>query len=131
DEAGLVTEATLVQFGTDPISGEPIRRPHVLTVGAYALAEGALTRSAVQSVELTGESSPLDFLVGQPAPALVLPNDGDETYALIEFDPASRATLLANLSGLADSLPRATCWASLWDAVRSATLDAQSYAGAI
>ena len=131
DEAGLVTEATLVQFGTDPISGEPIRRPHVLTVGAYALAEGALTRSAVQSVELTGESAPLDFLVGQPAPALVLPNDGDETYALIEFDPASRATLLANLSGLADSLPRATCWASLWDAVRSATLDAQSYAGAI
>ena len=64
DEAGLVTEATLVQFGTDPISGEPIRRPHVLTVGAYALAEGALTRSAVQSVELTGESAPLGFLVG-------------------------------------------------------------------
>ena len=131
DESGIITEASLVQFGTDPITGEAILRPHVLSVGAYALSNGKLTRTDVASVELTGESISLDFLVGKAAPALILPNDGDETYAVIEFDPTSRATLLGSLSGLTDSLPRATCWASLWDAVRSATLDAQSYIGAI
>ncbi|MFJ2621699.1 aminopeptidase N [Glutamicibacter sp. NPDC087344] len=131
DDAGLITQAELIQFGTDPISGETICRPHVLTVGAYTLEDGALARAAVQSVELTGASAPLPFLVGQPVPALILPNDGDETYALIDFDPASKASLLEHLGGLTDSLARATCWASLWDAVRSATLDAQSYVGAI
>ncbi|MGO3639254.1 MAG: aminopeptidase N [Glutamicibacter arilaitensis] len=131
DEAGTITAASLIQSGTDPVTGEKIARPHVLSVGAYQLADGKLSRTDSARVELAGESAPLDFLVGSKVPDLVLPNDGDETYALIEFDQVSRATLLAHLSGLTDSLPRATCWASLWDAVRSATLDAQSYVRAI
>ncbi|WP_313814567.1 aminopeptidase N [Glutamicibacter sp.] len=131
DDSGTITSASLVQFGTDPVTGESIRRPHVLSVGAYSLVDGGLNRTDAVTVELSGESVALDFLVGKPAPALILPNDGDESYALIEFDPTSLTTLLENLSGLTDSLPRATCWASLWDAVRSATLDAQSYISAI
>ena len=131
DESGTITSASLIQSGTDPVTAAPIARPHVLSVGAYELDSGKLQRTDSVQVELAGEQVALDFLVGRTVPDLLLPNDGDETYALIEFDPVSRATLLGHLSGLTDSLPRATCWASLWDAVRSATLDAQSYVQAI
>ena len=131
DGQGVITRAQLDQFGTDPVTGQPIVRPHVLSVGAYELRGGQLVRTDSVPVELVGSSVALDFLVGRKVPDLILPNDGDETYALIEFDAESRATLLENLSGLSDSLPRATCWASLWDAVRSATLDAQNYVEAV
>ncbi|MHC6176625.1 aminopeptidase N [Glutamicibacter sp. X7] len=128
---GIVSEARLVQEGTDPLTGEPIVRPHVLSVGSYNLREGALERTTSHRVELVGEHVELDFLIGQPAPDLVLPNDGDETYALIDFDDRSLATLLEHLGQLTDSLPRATCWASLWDAVRGARLSADRYLEAI
>lgn len=131
DDNGLIEAAQLDQFGTDPVTGQKIVRPHVLSVGAYELREGKLVRTDSVPVELSGASVELEFLVGRTVPDLLLPNDDDQTYALIEFDAASRTTLLNHLSGLTDSLPRATCWASLWDAVRSATLDAQSYARAI
>ena len=131
DEYGIITSAALVQRGTDPATGEDIRRPHVLTVAAYTLRDGNLVRGARERVELTGERVQLDFLLGAPAPDLILPNDGDETYAVIEFDDRSLDTLLQHLDGLTDSLPRATCWASLWDAVRAGTLPAQQYLTAL
>ncbi|MGP4969091.1 aminopeptidase N [Glutamicibacter ardleyensis] len=131
DDAGILTAANLEQHGIDPISGQAIVRPHVLTVGAYTLTDGVLTRTATQRVELSGDSVALDFLVGQPLPDLILPNVGDETYALIEFDENSLKTLLGNLGSLQESLPRATSWASLWDGVRQSKLASQTYVNAI
>ncbi|WP_404291265.1 aminopeptidase N [Glutamicibacter arilaitensis] len=131
DQAGLITSAALEQRGIDPISGEQIIRPHVLSVGAYTLRAGRLERTESKRVELLGASVNLEFLIGRSVPDLLLPNDGDETYALIEFDERSLKTLLENLGALQESLPRATCWASLWDAVRQGKLDAQSYVAAI
>ena len=131
DAQNVVRSAALVQRGTDPVSGEPILRPHVLTVGSYELEEGRLVRQDSQRVELNGERVELEFLVGRPAPAVLLPNDGDETYAIIEFDERSQQNLLQHLGGLNASLPRATCWASLWDAVRGARLAAQDYVAAL
>ncbi|MEU3333121.1 aminopeptidase N [Glutamicibacter creatinolyticus] len=131
DAQNVVRSAALVQGGTDPVSGEPILRPHVLTVGSYELEEGRLVRQDSQRVELNGERVELEFLVGRPAPAVLLPNDGDETYAIIEFDERSQQNLLQHLGGLNASLPRATCWASLWDAVRGARLAAQDYVAAL
>ncbi|MCW4464932.1 aminopeptidase N [Glutamicibacter sp. MNS18] len=131
DQQGLVTSAALVQRGTDPLTGEGILRPHVLTVAGYDLREGRLVRTRGERVELIGERVALDFLVGTPAPDLLLPNDGDETYAVIEFDERSLRTLLQHLGSLTDSLPRATCWASLWDAVRGGRLATQHYVDAV
>ncbi len=131
DAENVVRSAALIQRGTDPVSGEPILRPHVLTVGSYELEEGRLVRQDSQRVELNGERVELGFLVGRPAPAVLLPNDGDETYAIIEFDERSQQNLLQHLGGLNASLPRATCWASLWDAVRGARLAAQDYVAAL
>ncbi|WP_279402802.1 M1 family aminopeptidase, partial [Arthrobacter sp. JCM 19049] len=107
DAQNVVRSAALVQRGTDPVSGEPILRPHVLTVGSYELEEGRLVRQDSQRVELNGERVELGFLVGRPAPAVLLPNDGDETYAIIEFDERSQQNLLQHLGGLNASLPRA------------------------
>ncbi|WP_431712071.1 aminopeptidase N [Glutamicibacter uratoxydans] len=131
DDQEVITAARLVQRGTDPLTAEPIVRPHVLSIGGYVLREGKLVRELSERVELSGQSVALDFLVGTQAPDLLLPNDGDETYAVIEFDERSLSTLLTHLGSLTDSLPRATCWASLWDAVRAGSLPAQHYVAAL
>lgn len=131
DGQGMVRSAALAQGGKDPITARTITRPHVLSVAGYRLDKGRLAREHVERIELTGARKDLEFLVGKPVPDLLLPNDGDETYAIIEFDERSQTTLLQHLGTLTDSLPRATCWASLWDAVRGSRLAAQDYMNAL
>ena len=65
---------------------------------------------------------------GRAAPAaLLLPNDGDLTFAKVRLDERSRATALEHLPLVADPLARAVVWASLWDACRDAELPARDY----
>ncbi|PQZ87359.1 aminopeptidase N [Arthrobacter sp. MYb227] len=128
---GLTTAASLTQSGTDPITGTPIEHPHVLNVGLFDLVDGKLSRTASHAVELTGNGVSLDFLVGSQRPDLILPNDGDATYAMVCFDERSLATLLKHLSSLSDPLARATCWAALWNMVRDAKLPAAAFLTAV
>ncbi|RAX50012.1 aminopeptidase N [Arthrobacter sp. AQ5-05] len=128
---GKITAATLTQAGTDPITGTPITHPHVLNVGLFNIVDGTLVRTATHRVELVGSGVALPFLVGQPRPDLILPNDGDDTYAMVDFDEVSLATLLGNLGTLADPLARATCWAALWNMVRDARLPAPGFLAAV
>ncbi|MDO5743769.1 MAG: aminopeptidase N, partial [Micrococcaceae bacterium] len=128
---GTITAARLTQSGTDPITGAPIEHPHVLNVGLFDLVEGNLTRTASHRVELTGTGIELPFLTGAARPDLILPNDGDDTYAILDFDEVSLATLLGHLGTLADPLARATCWAALWNMVRDARLPAPEFLAAV
>lgn len=86
-------------------------RPHRFNVGLYDLVDGHLTRRQVIDVHLP-PTTQIDVpeLVGQPAADLVLPNDGDLTFALIELDDASLATVLGHLADLPDQLARALIW---------------------
>ena len=91
-------------------------RPHHLAVGLY---DGhPLVRREQVLVDLAGPRTPVDL-----APAdLVLPNDGDLTFAKVRLDPHSLATLRTGLRTLADPLARALVWGSLWDSVRDGEL---------
>ncbi|GAA5229063.1 aminopeptidase N [Paeniglutamicibacter antarcticus] len=124
---GAITAARLTQSGTDPITGADIRHPHVLNVGLFDILDGTLTRTSIHRVELTGAGIDLPFLTGRPRPDLILPNDGDDTYAMVDFDEDSLATLLGHLGTLGDPLARATCWAALWNMVRDARLPAPEF----
>jgi aminopeptidase N len=62
--------------------------------------------------DVDGERTEVPALVGRPQPDLVLVNDDDLTYAHIDFDERSRATLLAGVGEFEDSLPRAVCMTS-------------------
>jgi len=100
--------------------GDPLR-PHHLGVGTYDDADGVLRLRERVEVDLEGARIPVPEL----APAdLVLPNDGDLTFAKVRLDPRSLATVRSGLARLPDPLARALVWGALWDAARDAELPA-------
>ncbi|MGL3807242.1 aminopeptidase N [Paeniglutamicibacter sp. R2-26] len=131
EAGGLVESARLTQSGVDPLTGRPILHPHVLNVGLFNLVDGALVRTSSHAVELSGTGTELPFLAGEQRPDLILPNDGDATYAMVAFDDRSLETLLGHLGSLADPLARASCWAALWNMVRDAKLTATDFLAAV
>jgi len=99
----------------------PVLRPHTLDVGLYD-RHGAGTVFRVE-VEAGAERTELPELAGQPAPKLLLLNDGDLTYAKIRFDPRSRAALPEMLPRLSPG-NRAMVWCSLLMAVQDGAFPA-------
>jgi aminopeptidase N len=85
-------------------------RRHRIGCRPLRLADGHLVRRSHVEVDIEGERTSLDELVGQRQPDLLLLNDGDLTYAKIRLDERSLATVVAGLSRLDDSLARALCW---------------------
>lgn len=127
-ENGTFEAVTVRQDAPDPVSGEQVPRPHRLQLGLYDFnAEGWLERSGSVEVDVEGRRTPVPGLVGKARPALLLPNDGDLTYAKIRFDPVSLANLLDHLPRLRDPLARAICLSALWNNVRDGVLSAHDY----
>jgi len=99
-------------------------RPHRLRVGLYALRDGRLERTDAADADVRDERTPLGAL----GPAdLVLPNDGDLTYAKVRLDDASLGTVERALSTLDDALARGLVWSALWNATRDGDLPAARY----
>ena len=124
DGDDVITAAEVVQTAAPE---HPTLRPHRLAVGSYDLVDGRFTRTASEELDVDGERTPVPSLVGKPRPALLLPNDGDLTFAKVRLDDRSRAAALEHLPLVADPLARAVVWASLWDACRDAQLPARDY----
>ena len=105
----------------------PTLRRHRIGVGLYDLADGHLVRRSHVEIDIEGELTSLDELVGQRQPDLLLLNDGDLTYAKIRLDERSLATVVDGLSRLDDSLARALCWGAAWDMTRDAEMTATDF----
>ncbi|MBQ0903791.1 aminopeptidase N [Micromonospora sp. U21] len=113
DADGRYTEVAVVQ--TAPES-HPVLRPHRIGVGRY-LANGTVERDEVDLDPATdGGRTVLGELTGVPASRLLLPNDGDLTFAKVRLDPASADAVPLVLPGLADPLARAVLWSEALDA---------------
>jgi aminopeptidase N len=92
-------------------------------VGLYDLDGERLVRRSSLDVDLPAvPRHEIEPLVGQPAADLVLPNDGDLTFALLDLDDASLATVRAHLRGLGDPLARALVWFALVEMVAAGRL---------
>lgn len=108
---GIITSAVIEQTAPD---AHPLLRPHILDVGLYH-TDGT---AEVVRVPVAGARTPVPQLLGRRAPAVLLLNDGDLTYAKIRFDDRSAAALPDLLPRLSP-LNRATvCCALLlgvWD----------------
>ncbi|MER7335605.1 MULTISPECIES: aminopeptidase N [unclassified Micromonospora] len=112
DADGRWRDAAIVQ--TAPAS-HPVLRPHRVGVGRYA--DGAASRFEVDlDPAADGGRTTLTPLLGEPATGLLLPNDGDLTFAKIRLDPASADAVPMLLPGLADPLARALLWGEALDA---------------
>ncbi|GAB3986201.1 hypothetical protein GCM10027615_77890 [Plantactinospora veratri] len=121
-EDGHYAEVALVQ--TAPPE-HPVLRPHRIGVGLYDPdpAGGGTALRLRDRVEVDldpavdGGRTVLSGLTGQPAARLLLPNDGDLTFAKVRLDAASVAAVPSALPELADPLARALLWAEALDAV--------------
>ena len=106
----------------------PTIRPHRLGIGLYDLAEsGGLARRRLVEVDIDGERTAVDALVGEKQPDLLLLNDDDLAFAKIRLDERSVATLVASIDQVTESLPRALCWGAVWDMCRDAEIRARDY----
>ncbi|NKX49194.1 aminopeptidase N, partial [Arthrobacter deserti] len=130
-DGGRLAGVRIRQESAGPASG--VLRPHRLRLGFYDFqaAGGALVRTASPELDVAGAATEVPELAGLPAPALLLPNDGDHSYAKLRLDARSLETVLAALDRIADPLARALCWTTLWDMTRDAELPARSYVAAV
>ncbi|MEU4680645.1 aminopeptidase N [Micromonospora sp. NPDC023737] len=113
DVDGRYREVAMVQ--TAPES-HPVLRPHRIGVSRYA-ADGTVDRIEVDvAADAPDGRTVLDELTGLPAARLLLPNDGDLTFAKVRLDPASADAVPLVLPGLADPLARALLWREALDA---------------
>ncbi|MFE9407258.1 aminopeptidase N [Streptomyces sp. NPDC006704] len=131
DESGVITsfavrqEAPALPAGA---KGEPTLRPHRIAIGFYALDEaGKLVRTDRAELDIDGELTAVDALVGKARPAVVLLNDDDLSYAKVRLDEESLRVVTEHLGDFAESLPRALCWASAWDMTRDGELPTRDY----
>lgn len=106
------------------VEAEDTTRPHRLDV---TLFDNSLNKYATLDVDLEGERTILDEASGLQAPALLLLNDGDHTYAKVRFDETSLETIRTRLSEVPDELSRAVIWTSLWNLTRDGEWPVRSY----
>ncbi|MEU1015565.1 aminopeptidase N [Streptomyces sp. NPDC005898] len=132
DTRGVITsfavkqEAPALPAGA---KGEPTLRPHRIAIGLYDLdeASGKLVRTDRVELDVDGELTAVDALVGKARPAVILLNDDDLSYAKVRLDAESLAFVTEHIGDFEASLPRALCWASAWDMTRDAELPTRDY----
>ncbi|MBR7834948.1 aminopeptidase N [Actinospica durhamensis] len=124
DDEGRFRGFTVVQSAPD---AHPHLRPHRIAVGLYDRRDGQLVRTRQVEVEIDAARTPVPELDGLAQPDLVLLNDDDHTFALIEFDPRSLATLEESIGDFAESLPRALSWSAAISMMYQARLAVSAY----
>ncbi|MGJ6981473.1 aminopeptidase N [Aestuariimicrobium soli] len=124
DESGAFTRFEIVQTAPDEW---PTLRTHRLAVGLFDSADGALSRRDSIELDITGERTSVDALIGVKQPDLVLLNDRDLTYAKVRLDERSLATAVGQIDVLDDDLARALIWGAAWDMTRDAEMKAADY----
>ena len=107
--------------------GHDTLRSHRVAVGLYRLGDDGLVRDRRVELDVVGERTEVDELIGEAPPDLLLLNDDDLTYAKVRLDPRSVATLTGHLSAIVEPLARNLCWAATWDMVRDAELATRRY----
>lgn len=109
--------------------GEPTLRPHRIAIGLYDLDDesGKLLRTDRVELDVDGELTAVDALVGRERPDVILLNDDDLSYAKVRMDAESLAFVTEHIGDFEASLPRALSWASAWDMTRDAELPTREY----
>ncbi|MFE1316865.1 aminopeptidase N [Kitasatospora phosalacinea] len=119
---GTLTALTVVNEGS---------RPHLVEIGGYRGEHGRLVPVGRVPVEIgPGRRVAVPALVEAGA-TLVVPNDGDLTWAKIRLDPDSWRAVEESLSTVEDEVTRAVLWEHARDLVRDAELSPAAYLGLV
>ncbi len=128
---GTYARVSIIQSDPAPLwrtdGHTPVLRRHRLAVGVYDFIDDALVRRERVELDVEGETTAVDALVGVRAGDLLLLNDDDLTFARIALDVRSLATATAHLDAFVDPMPRALVWAAAWDMLRDGLLPASRF----
>ncbi|MER5865415.1 aminopeptidase N [Kitasatospora sp. NPDC002040] len=104
-------------------------RPHLVGLGVFDLADDGrpVLRESFEVEVGPGRPTALPQLAGAPAPALLLPNFGDLSWAKVRLDQTSWRTVAAALSRFEDPLTRAVLWEHARDLTRDGELPPSAY----
>ena len=124
DAEGRYTSFTVLQAAPDE---HPHLRPHHVAIGLYNRVDGALVRTRRVELDVADARTAVPELAGVEQPDLVLLNDDDLTFALIEFDERSLRTLTESVGEFTDSLPRAISWSAAMNMANQAQLSMPAF----
>ncbi|MBV9820970.1 MAG: ERAP1-like C-terminal domain-containing protein, partial [Actinobacteria bacterium] len=134
DPSGLVDRLVVTQAPAllpAGSAGPAVLRPHRIAVGLYDDVDGRLVRADRVELDIEAETATVALPAPRRRPALLLPNDGDLTYAKVRLDPDSLAVVRARVGDIADPLARTLCWSVLWDMTRDGELATRDYLGTV
>ena len=123
DESGRFSRFTVVQHATEQW---PTLRRHRIGIGCYDPTDDGIERVHRIELDIDGERTDVPALVGVPAPAVVLLNDGDLSYAKIRVD-RGLDVVVDRIHEFRDPVARALLWGATWDMCRDAQLPASDY----
>lgn len=122
----------ITQTGAEPGAGET--RTHRLAVGLYDLMNGtaATDTPAVNlrrrvELDISGASTEVPEIIGEPRADLVIVNDADLTYAFTDLDADSLAFAVSHIGSITDPMARVLIWSAAWQATRNAQMRARDF----
>ena len=124
-DAGRIAQLTVLQSAASP--EHPTLRSHRIGIGLYRNDGEHLRRDQSIEVDIVGERTVVAQLAGVEIPDLILPNEGDLSFAKLRLDERSITTLIRSLSDIDDPLARALCWGAAWDMTRDAEVAASDF----
>ncbi|MGD7002006.1 aminopeptidase N [Corynebacterium halotolerans] len=127
-EDGRYTRFDVRQSGARP--GAEELRTHRIAVGLYSrnpAGDGTVSRTRRVELDVTGASTSVTELIGEEATDLVLVNDDDLTYCLMELDGESQLFVIDNIDRIADPMARTLCWSAAWEATRDGRMKAREF----
>ncbi|MDO4686404.1 MAG: aminopeptidase N [Corynebacterium sp.] len=102
-------------------------RDHRIAIGLYSLIDGRVQRTHRVELDVSGASTPVPELAEFPVADLILLNDDDLTYCLLDLDPDSARFILDHIGDIADPMPRTLCWSAAWEMTRNAKMRARDF----
>lgn len=122
---GKYDSFSITQTGAAPGAGET--RTHRIAVGLYNEQDGQLIRTQRVELDIAGPRTEIPELVGVEQADLILVNDDDLTYALIELDERSLASIHKGVHRIADPMARSLVWSATWQMTRNAQMRARDF----
>lgn len=99
---------------------QPYLRSHRMLV-ALVNKDGEVFKT--QPVEISGENTEVNQLVGEKCPAIIYPNYDDHAYLRVDLDKTSLQNFISSPLTVKDALLRQMLWKSIWDLTREAQFD--------
>ncbi|MBA2404706.1 MAG: aminopeptidase N [Bdellovibrionales bacterium] len=122
-EAGKIKNFAVVQT---PSTSNTLS-PHRTKLGLFAASESKLKELQTVDVVYSEAVTPVTEVIGDQCPDFILPNVGDQDYALFTLDPVSLTKTKLAITTIPDPLSRMMVWSILSEMVRNQKLKARDY----